>query len=60
MQPICLFPKRLRNYALGVAYLLFCWTFIPSVIGLIEGISYLIMTDEAFDGKCNVPTATER
>jgi TM2 domain-containing membrane protein YozV len=36
---------------LGILYLLFCWTFIPSVIGLIEGIIYLTMTDQAFAAK---------
>ena len=35
----------------GVMYLLFCWTFIPSVLGLIEGIVYLTMSDEAFAAK---------
>src|SRR5258708_1464285 len=27
----------------GVIYLLLCWTFIPTVLGLIEGIIYLSM-----------------
>lgn len=35
----------------GVLYLLFCWTFIPAVIALIEGIIYLTMTDQAFAAK---------
>jgi TM2 domain-containing membrane protein YozV len=35
----------------GIVYLLFCWTFIPSVIGLIEGIIYLTMSDQAFAEK---------
>jgi TM2 domain-containing membrane protein YozV len=35
----------------GVFYLLFCWTFIPAVIGLIEGLSYLFMNDEAFQRR---------
>ncbi len=35
----------------GVLYLLFCWTFIPSIIGLIEGISYLVMSDYEFGIK---------
>lgn len=25
----------------GVIYILFCWTFIPAILGLIEGLSYL-------------------
>lgn len=35
----------------GVVYLLFCWTFIPAIIGLIEGIIYLSMSDQAFAQK---------
>lgn len=38
---------------LGVLYLLFCWTFIPTVVGFIEGIFYLTMSDAAFDAKYN-------
>jgi hypothetical protein len=36
---------------LGILYLLFCWTFVPAVVGLIEGIVYLSMSDEAFSSK---------
>ncbi|MCR8634759.1 MULTISPECIES: TM2 domain-containing protein [Paenibacillus] len=36
---------------LGIVYLLFCWTCIPSIIGLIEGILYLTKTDEEFQQK---------
>jgi TM2 domain-containing membrane protein YozV len=35
----------------GIIYLLFCWTFIPAIIGFIEGIVYLTMTDEKFNAK---------
>jgi len=35
----------------GLLYLLFCWSFIPSVIGLLEGIQYITMTEEAFQKK---------
>lgn len=35
----------------GVVYLLFCWTFIPAVIGFIEGIIYISMTDNDFIQK---------
>jgi len=41
----------LGKSALGVVYLIFCWTFIPAVVALIEGISYLSMSDEAFTEK---------
>ncbi len=43
----------LGKYALGVAYLLFCWTYIPSLIGIIEGIRYLLMDNETFQEKCS-------
>ena len=35
----------------GILYLLFCWTFIPAIVGLIEGIVYLTMSDYAFEQK---------
>lgn len=35
----------------GIIYLLFCWTGIPGIIGLIEGILYLCMTDQEFAAK---------
>lgn len=38
---------------LGLLYLLFCWTFVPAIISLIEGIVYLTMNQVAFDAKYN-------
>jgi TM2 domain-containing membrane protein YozV len=38
---------------MGILYLLFCWTFIPTILGFIEGIVYLTMSDAAFDAKYN-------
>ncbi len=35
----------------GILYLIFCWTFIPAIVGLIEGIVYLSMSDAAFHAK---------
>jgi len=32
----------------GVIYLLFCWTFIPTIIGFVEGIIYLTKSDYEF------------
>jgi TM2 domain-containing membrane protein YozV len=37
----------------GVAYLLFCWTLIPGIIAIIEGISYLTMSQGIFDARYN-------
>lgn len=35
----------------GLLYLVFCWTFIPGVIGFIEGIIYLVTSEEDFARK---------
>jgi TM2 domain-containing membrane protein YozV len=32
----------------GVLYLVFCWTFIPTIVGFIEGIIYLTKSDQDF------------
>lgn len=32
----------------GILYLLFCWTFIPAIVAFVEGIIYLVMSDEEF------------
>lgn len=37
----------------GIIYLLFCWTGIPSIIALIEGIVYLASDEQSFDRKYN-------
>jgi TM2 domain-containing membrane protein YozV len=37
----------------GIVYLLFCWTFIPSIVAFFEGIIYLSMNEEAFGAKYN-------
>ncbi len=41
----------LDESGLGILYLLFSWTFIPAIIGLIEGLIYLTMSDERFAHK---------
>jgi len=35
----------------GMFYLLFCWTFIPAIIAIIDIIYYLLLGDEKFDKK---------
>lgn len=35
----------------GIVYLLFCWTFIPAIIGFIEGILLLVMSESDFNKK---------
>lgn len=41
----------LGNVGLGIVYLLFCWTFIPAIIGFIEGLVILAMSDATFYEK---------
>ena len=41
----------LGNTLQGVMYLLFCWTFIPAIVALIEGIIFLCMSDASFYQK---------
>lgn len=43
----------LRRTGLGILYLIFFWTWIPSFIAFIEGIVYLCMSDREFDQKYN-------
>lgn len=35
----------------GILFIFFCWTFIPALIGFIEGIIFLTMSDDAFIQK---------
>lgn len=39
---------------LGILYIVFCFTWIPSIIGLVEGIIYLGMSNQEFDSKYNI------
>ena len=32
----------------GILYLVFFWTFIPAVIGFVEGLNYLLMSEKTF------------
>lgn len=36
---------------LGLFYLFFSWTFIPLILGFIEGLMYLSMSDKSFEAK---------
>ena len=37
----------------GIVYILLCWTYVPAIVGLIEGIVYLAGDDRAFNAKVN-------
>lgn len=43
----------LGKYLSGILYLVFSWTFIPTILGFISGISYLLTSEESFDRKYN-------
>ena len=44
----------LGKIGMGILYICFCWTGIPAVVGLIEGIIYLCSNDENFQLKNHV------
>jgi len=37
----------------GIFYLLLCWTFVPAIVSFIEGIVFLLTSDESWDEKYN-------
>jgi len=39
----------LGQVGLGILYIVFCWTLIPALIGIIEFIIFLTMSDESFN-----------
>lgn len=41
--------------AIGALYLVFCWTYIPGLIGWIEGITYLHKSDESWATETGTP-----
>ena len=43
----------LRKVGMGILYLIFCWTGIPAIIGFIEGIYYLCISDQTINDKYN-------
>lgn len=41
----------LEQYWLGICYLAFCWTFIPTIIALLETIAFLFANDLEWEMK---------
>jgi TM2 domain-containing membrane protein YozV len=41
----------LGQVGMGILYLVFCWTFIPAIVGLIEAIILFTQSDAAFAAK---------
>ncbi|NLJ17012.1 MAG: TM2 domain-containing protein [Clostridiales bacterium] len=44
----------LGKVGMGILYLVFCWTYIPALIGFVEGIIYLTQSDHNFCVKNKV------
>ncbi|WP_312341406.1 TM2 domain-containing protein [Chryseobacterium binzhouense] len=40
----------------GIFYLLFCWTFIPSLIACIDFFAFIFMSEDNFNYKYNLRT----
>jgi TM2 domain-containing membrane protein YozV len=47
----------LGQTGLGVVYLIFCWTFIPVFVALVEALILLLMSSREFDMKYNCALA---
>lgn len=39
--------------AAGMLYLLFCWTFIPLILSLVDAVLYLLMSRDTFNDRYN-------
>lgn len=50
----------LGQIGIGIVFILFCWTGIPGIVGLVEGIQILCMTDAQFDLKFNGVTTIKQ
>lgn len=46
----------LNQNKLGLLYLLFCWTFIPTFIALIDFFIFIFMSEDNFNYKYNLKT----
>lgn len=47
----------LRSYGWGILYLLFFWTLIPGLLGVVEGMRYLLMDESKFTAKYSEESA---
>lgn len=48
----------LGTWGWGILYVLFFWTYIPAIVGFIEGILFLTKSEEDFDEKYNYSQVT--
>jgi hypothetical protein len=52
-----IFGKKGKGITYGVVSILFCWTTIPAIVGIIQGVLMLTMTDAEFSEKYGVEVA---
>ena len=50
----------LGQIGIGILYLLFFWTLIPGIVGLVEGIIYLALSDYEFERRYGNPQAARQ
>lgn len=43
----------LKQHVLGIVYLIFCWTYIPALIALVEFLVMIFMNEKDFNKKFN-------
>ncbi len=43
----------LGEYFLGLVYLIFCWTFIPALISIVDLVNLILISPEDFNSKYN-------
>jgi TM2 domain-containing membrane protein YozV len=43
----------LGNIFIGLLYLLFCWTYIPMVLGVIDFLFFIVRSQSSFDQEYN-------
>ncbi len=46
----------LEQNGLGLVYLLFCWTLVPTVLGVAEGVRFIRMSEEDFYRRYEAPS----
>ncbi|HEX6750269.1 MAG TPA: NINE protein [Longimicrobium sp.] len=48
----------LGKTGMGILYILLCWTFLPALAGFIEGIVYLVQSEQSFQSSLAGPYRT--
>lgn len=48
------------KYGQGILYIIFCWSFVPAILGVMEGIHYLTETQEQFEEELKPKKKTRK